>query len=80
MRPRATVSGAVAVVTIAFLIAPFVIVTGASFDSARSYTVRFPPRDLTTQWYGAIPTKYWHGSRTSVMLARSSRCWRPRSA
>jgi putative spermidine/putrescine transport system permease protein len=68
MRPRATVSGAVAIVTIAFLIAPFAIVAGASFDSAKSYTVRFPPRDLTAQWYGAIPAKYWDGLETSVVL------------
>jgi putative spermidine/putrescine transport system permease protein len=68
MRRRVTLSGAVAVVTIAFLVAPFVIVTGASFDSAQSYTVRFPPRDLTLKWYGAIPAKYWAGLEVSVAL------------
>jgi len=68
MRRRFSLSGVTAVLTIAFLVAPFVIVAGASLDSAQSYTVRFPPRDLTLRWYGAIPAKYWDGLEVSVVL------------
>jgi putative spermidine/putrescine transport system permease protein len=68
MRVRITLSGVVAVLTVAFLLAPFVIVAGASFDGAQSYAVHFPPRDITVHWYGAVPAKYWHGLEISALL------------
>jgi putative spermidine/putrescine transport system permease protein len=68
MSRRVTLSGIVAVVTIGFLVAPFIVVMGASLDSAQSYTVHFPPRDLTTRWYAAVPAKYWLGLEVSVVL------------
>lgn len=69
MKRWISVPGIVAVLTIGFLIAPFIVVMGASFDSAQSYTVHFPPRDFTLQWYGAVPPKYWRGLEVSVVLA-----------
>jgi putative spermidine/putrescine transport system permease protein len=63
-----TLSGVVAVLTIGFLVAPFIVVMGASFDGARSYAVHFPPHDLTLKWYGAVPEKYWQGLKVSVVL------------
>jgi putative spermidine/putrescine transport system permease protein len=68
MRRRVSLSGVVAVLTIGLLVAPFIVVMGASLDSAQSYTVRFPPRDLTLQWYAAVPAKYWHGLEVSIEL------------
>jgi putative spermidine/putrescine transport system permease protein len=69
MRWRPSGPGVVATLTIAFLIAPFVVVVGASFDGTQSYTVHFPPHNLTLHWYGAIPPKYWQGLKVSVVLA-----------
>jgi putative spermidine/putrescine transport system permease protein len=69
MRWRISLSGIVAVLTLGFLIVPFIIVMGASFDSAQSYTVHFPPRNLTLHWYAAVPSKYWRGLEVSVVLA-----------
>ena len=68
MRARITLSGVVAVLTVAFLLAPFVIVAGASFGGVQSYAVHFPPRDITVHWYGAVPAKYWHGLEISALL------------
>jgi putative spermidine/putrescine transport system permease protein len=69
MRRYASLPAIVAVLTIGFLVAPFIVVMGASFDSTHSYGVNFPPRDLTLQWYGAVPSKYWRGLEVSVVLA-----------
>lgn len=65
---RLSLSGIVAVLTVGFLIAPFIVVMGASFDSGTSYAVNFPPRELTLRWYGEVPPKYWQGLKISVIV------------
>src|SRR5262245_48251398 len=69
MRPRVSLPGFIAVLTIGFLVAPFIVVMGASLDSAQSYAVHFPPRDHTLQWYASVPAKYWQAIKVSVVVA-----------
>jgi putative spermidine/putrescine transport system permease protein len=55
---KTTLSQAVAVAVVGFLIAPFVVVLGASFDPGGAYQIHFPPRTLSLAAYAAIPMKY----------------------
>lgn len=41
-----------------FLLMPFVVVIGGSFDVGRGYYVTFPPQDLSIKWYAEIPARY----------------------
>ncbi|MCP1337152.1 ABC transporter permease [Futiania mangrovi] len=59
----------VAFFSMAFLLAPFVIVVGASFDTAEGFAIRFPPRELTLEWYLSLPQKYMDGFVVSLLVA-----------
>ena len=61
--------GAGALFAYLFLLAPLVVVIGASFDDGASAYFRFPPEHLSLRWYRALPAKYWHGLGLSCMIA-----------
>jgi putative spermidine/putrescine transport system permease protein len=65
------VSKAVLCAVMVFLLAPFVVVAGASFDPATEYHVTFPPRGLSLAGYAAIPFKYALAGGISLMVAVS---------
>jgi putative spermidine/putrescine transport system permease protein len=52
-----------------FLLAPFVVVLGASFDTAAEYHVTFPPRGFSLAGYAAIPLKYALAAGVSLVVA-----------
>jgi len=52
-----------------FLLAPFVVVLGASFDTATEYHVTFPPRGFSLASYQAIPLKYAAATGISLTVA-----------
>ncbi|HEX7075541.1 MAG TPA: ABC transporter permease [Hyphomicrobiaceae bacterium] len=54
---------------ILFLVAPFIVVVGASFDTGEAYFVAFPPRGITFEWYSSIPSKYIEAAWTSFIVA-----------
>jgi putative spermidine/putrescine transport system permease protein len=58
----------IAALVLLFLLSPFVVVLGASFDTAGSYHVSFPPRGLTWQWYAAIPQTYIKAAGISLIV------------
>ncbi len=73
MNARRLVSGfrlswVAAVAVFAFLLGPFVVVIGASFDAGHSYHVSFPPREFSAEWYFAIPPRYVHAAGVSVAV------------
>lgn len=59
----------IAAISLFFLIAPFVVVVGASFDAAEGFNIRFPPQDLTLLWYRTLPAKYIDGLWISLIVA-----------
>jgi putative spermidine/putrescine transport system permease protein len=65
---KITLSQAVAALVIVFLIAPFVVVMGASFDQGTAYQIHFPPRTLSLKPYIDIPSAYWHSLATSAII------------
>lgn len=69
MLDRIPFSRLFAIVTFAFLLGPFVVLVGASLDSGMSTFARFPPRDLSLDWYFKIPSQYWEALRTSFLVA-----------
>lgn len=62
-------SSVVAALTILFLLAPFIIVMGASFDTGDGFHTSFPPRSPSLQWYAAISPKYIHAAWISFLVA-----------
>jgi putative spermidine/putrescine transport system permease protein len=54
-----------------FLLAPFVVVVGTSFDTATEYHVTFPPRGFSLAGYETIPAKYALAGGISLMVAVS---------
>lgn len=69
-RPRLPrLSHLVAFASMVFLLAPFVIVVGGSFDTAESFAISFPPRELTLRWYLELPQKYLDGFAVSLLVA-----------
>ena len=56
-----------------FLLAPVIVVAGASFDGGKSVAGRaflqFPPSDLTFYWYGQIQPRLWDALGVSVAVA-----------
>lgn len=52
-----------------FLLAPMIVVMGASLDGTASAYFRFPPQDLSLRWYTAIPAKYWSSLGQSFAIA-----------
>ena len=56
-----------------FLLAPLVVLAGASFDGAENYAfVTFPPENPTVQWYLDIPGRYYDSIGVSIMLATTT--------
>ena len=52
-----------------FLLAPLVIVAGASFHRGSRYTVvQFPPTELSLYWYTQIPAAHWEALLLSFSL------------
>lgn len=66
MRFRAT--DGIALLALAFLIGPFVVVLGASFDTGNAFQVRFPPHGFTLAKYAEIAPKYFEAFKTSLTL------------
>ena len=55
-----------------FLLAPLVVVVGASFHGATQYSgVVFPPENVTLRWYTQIPPATYKSLGLSVLLATS---------
>ncbi|MFO1283564.1 MAG: ABC transporter permease [Burkholderiales bacterium] len=53
-----------------FLLAPLVVVVGASFHGATQYSgVVFPPENLTLRWYTEIPAATYRSLGLSILLA-----------
>lgn len=65
---RISISQVVAVVAILFLIAPFIVVIGASFDRGGGYQVHFPPRDFSLDPYEKISVKYIQALGVSTLV------------
>jgi ABC-type spermidine/putrescine transport system permease subunit II len=53
----------------AFLLAPLVVVIGASFSSGDRTYIEFPPTSLTLHWYGEIPETIIRSLTVSLSLA-----------
>lgn len=65
---KATLSQAVAVLVVGFLVAPFVVVLGASFDPGGAYQIHFPPRTVSLAPYADIPMKYVQALGLSALI------------
>lgn len=65
---RITLSQVVATVAISFLIVPFILVIGASFDPGGGYQVHFPPRTLSLLAYEQIPPNYIQALGRSALI------------
>lgn len=52
-----------------FLLAPLVVVAGASLSSGERPYVSFPPQGISLDWYGNIPPRYLDTLMTSLLLA-----------
>ncbi len=66
MRVRTTV--VIGALTTLFLIAPFVVILGASFDTGNAFQIRFPPHGISLARYFDIGPKYVSAFQTSLML------------
>lgn len=66
---RLQMSWLFALIAFAFLLGPFVVVIGASFDSRPSYFAHFPPQDFSFTWYRQIPQAYFNALWTSSLVA-----------
>jgi len=64
---RITLSQVAAALVVVFLLLPFVIVMGASFDQSGAYEIRFPPRSLSLEAYAGIG-KYLPALGRSAMV------------
>lgn len=52
-----------------FLLAPLVVVIGASFGEVERQFISFPPRQLTLRWYREIPPELMHAALASLAIA-----------
>src|ERR1700684_3735379 len=66
---RRGMSKAILCAVMIFLLAPFVVVLGASFDTAAEYHVTFPPRGFSLAGYAENPLKYALAAGVSVIVA-----------
>lgn len=69
LRDQFLIMRLVGLLTIGFMLLPFIVVLGASFDSGDFFHVVFPPRDASLKWYWEIPPDYFHAARNSVLVA-----------
>lgn len=62
-----------AFIAFAFLLGPFVVVVGSSFDGTAAYFAKFPPEKPTLEWYKTIPDAYmqalWMSFRVAIVVA-----------
>lgn len=65
---RISFSNVIAVLVVAFLLLPFVVIIGASFDPGGGYQIHFPPREFSLNAYEAIPAKYMDALKMSVLV------------
>jgi putative spermidine/putrescine transport system permease protein len=65
---RVSISQVVAVLVVLFLLLPFIVIVGASFDPGGGYQIHFPPRELSLSSYAAIPPKYLSALGTSALI------------
>lgn len=68
---RSLVGGFIGLVII-FMIAPLVVIVGASFDGGEHSFINFPPQDLSLRWYWAIPPRFISALQLSFILALAS--------
>lgn len=68
-RLRIRTTNVIAAISMVFLLAPFVVVVGGSFDTAEGFNISFPPQDLTLHWYQTLPDKYLDGLGVSLLVA-----------
>lgn len=54
-----------------FLLLPFFVVLGSSFDTSAEFHIAFPPRGFTLHNYVAIPPSYVHAAAVSLMVGLS---------
>jgi putative spermidine/putrescine transport system permease protein len=66
---RLRLTNVVAIATLAFLMLPFFVVIGASFDSSSQFGIQFPPKTLSYILYTQIPRKYLELARNSLAVA-----------
>lgn len=69
---RRLVAKLMLVLVLLFLLMPFVVVLGSSFDTAAEFHINFPPRGFTLQNYLAIPPSYVHAAGVSLMVGLST--------
>ncbi len=56
-----------------FLLAPLIVLAGASFDGTEDYAfVNFPPENPTFAWYFDIPQRYYESIGVSIVLASTT--------
>lgn len=67
--PLPRLSSVAAALAILFLLGPFLVVVGASFDTGEGFRTAFPPRSPSLQWYAAISPKYLHAAWISLVVA-----------
>jgi putative spermidine/putrescine transport system permease protein len=70
MRLRTTT--VIGILTILFLVSPFVVVAGASLDNGNAFQIRFPPHGLSLARYAELQQRYFYAFRTSLVLGVST--------
>jgi len=55
-----------------FLLAPLIVVAGASFDGGKDAFINFPPEQFSLNWYFDIPQSYFDTLWVSIVLAAVS--------
>ncbi len=65
---RIRITDVVAVLAILFLVAPFIVVVGGSFDTGNAFHIRFPPHGITFDKYLSIAPKYFSAFKISLIV------------
>lgn len=65
---RTSISQIVALLVIAFLLLPFIVIVGASFDKGGGYQINFPPQEFSLNSYKTIPSKYIKALGLSALI------------
>jgi putative spermidine/putrescine transport system permease protein len=65
---NATISQVLALVAILFLLLPFIVVIGASFDASGGYEIHFPPHVWSLDSYRQISSQYVDAVAVSVLI------------
>lgn len=73
-RLRNVVPWTAATLALVFLIAPFVVVLGASLDTGEAYHASFPPRGFVLTWYRDLPLSYLRAAGISFGVAVAVAC------